>query len=211
MEDKNTFNENIHDYLFNRLDSNQKDDFEDLLQSDEELKGDMEAYLGLQALAENLLEEDLLNDIMLDINERRSNQTQEITYTLEELLDMFAPSPAYEMEVVRSADAAHPDAKQNIGLLKPENGEDCSEKLLIQLVQTYDFELNLVIKNNREKDVYRSILPPQTSQLSLNIQDMQLLPGRYYLKLSPKNRRLARQYQTALKVFFVQKDLKPDF
>ena len=202
-----TFND-IHNYLFDELSPTEKELFEAKLQQDETLRAEVAAYKNLQGLAVQVFTDELLQEVVLNIDNQRKIEAGERTYTLEELLAMFEPSPAYEVEIVRSG-ATH--VQQTLGIIAPQHEEEVSQQVVIKLDKPLEFELKVIIKNNQEREVYRGVVPSQTVQYAIDMAALNCPPGRYYFTALPKNRRLARKYETALRVLYIRKDLMPNF
>lgn len=127
---------------------------------------------------------------------------QQLNYTLEQLLQLFAPVPAYQTQLARiSLRAAATDI-----LLSPPTSYDCVDYQLqfsLEKPLSKTEELELIVEDNQFNEVYAQEYPPQTTEFTVQLNPNDYAPGRYYWKLSVEDQLLIGE-------FFIQKDLMPE-
>lgn len=133
--------------------------------------------------------------------------SEEVTYTLEELSQMFAPIAGYE-EVVftRSYTGGAVENKLQEIIVLPESGIDCNDSLFFAFGEPVNSSLLLGIYDNSQHGVLKKEIPPLELMFDLKFT---LPPGRYYWKLTPTDRNLRRQLGIATGILFVHSHLMP--
>ncbi len=208
----------IHDFLFGKLTTTEAQKFRTRLEQDKLLQTAYNEEKMMKDIADKLQQKRIVNKTLQAINKikQQKNAAKKNTYTLNELLNFFKPIDQYESYmyndealVVKSAQGQ--SNKLNIEVTSPLNNADINgNNLQFTLKGTVDFEISLVIKNSKDEDVATLIIPPDTSEIILNLPSENLTtPGRYYWRMKPVNQKIARQYNALIKVFFIRKNLMP--
>lgn len=141
------------------------------------------------------------NQTVLDKSQKQDTTLNKGVYTLEELLAFFRPVNHYE-KAISEAELAGVVRANELGIVTPENGADCSENIVFQLKSPVTESIKIIIENSEEDIVKRGEL--QAGKTQLNIDTSDLRPGRYYWKIK------SRQHGTTLGMFFVQKNWMPE-
>lgn len=129
------------------------------------------------------------------------------SYTLEEILQVFAPIEELEKAAnTRSSATIPPKNLQFIAVL-PENGIDCSDLLSFDLGEVVNSDLQCSIYNNKREKVLSKEIP--ANSVSFDVE-LSLPIGRYYWQLTPINREVRQQLGLAVGMFFVHKELMPE-
>jgi hypothetical protein len=132
------------------------------------------------------------------------------TYTLSELLQMFAPiNELEEATTTRSAASvageAAPKTLETIVVL-PENGVNCHDTLFFDLAEPIASPLLCYIYNNKREQLLAQNIAANEVSFDLALS---LPPGRYYWELKPTNRAIFQQLGSAIGMFFVHEELMP--
>lgn len=134
---------------------------------------------------------------------------QNPTYTLEELLQMFAPIEELEEAASMRASAIEADsANKNLQamVVLPENGINCHDTLFFDLAEPIASSLLCRIYNNKREQLHE--YPIAAGIVSFEVP-LLLTPGRYYWELKPNDRLVFRQLGAAVGMFFVHEELMP--
>ncbi len=139
-----------------------------------------------------------------------SEQIEPPTYTLSELLEMFAPiNELEEVATTRSAASvageAAPKTLETIVVL-PENGVNCHDTLFFDLAEPIASPLLCYIYNNKREQLLAQNIAANEVSFDLALS---LPPGRYYWELKPTNRAIFQQLGSAIGMFFVHEELMP--
>jgi len=136
-------------------------------------------------------------------NEHRNYITEaEQTYTLDELLNMFAVVEHYDAiltEVERSATAVD---FTTFEVLAPLNGQDCSHSLQLVFSKAVAQDLEVWIENNQEEELLSALVPAGCT--AFNIDTSSLSPGCYYWRIE------CNEEDFLLGKFYIRKDLMPN-
>ena len=140
--------------------------------------------------------------------EEPATETEEPTYTLKELLDMFAPLPLFEEAI---STAQHRDflSESALQVSSPPNGTDFDQTFELRLKKRGEDPLKIRMFNNKEEEVLQATLPANQVRFTLDITHLK--PGRYYWELTAdvRDRRKKRAYGVILRSFFIQKKWMP--
>ena len=134
--------------------------------------------------------------------EQQKGQTNEKTYSLEELLGMFAVVPHYEpllTEVHRSIATFESVAMK---IIAPENGADCQDTITFPLNKEASDNFEIHIENNQEESVIETFFPKGKHAYTIDIQHLQI--GCYYWKMIVEDESLA------IGKFYIEKKLIPN-
>jgi len=184
--------EQIDNYLNGALAGQILHSFEERLAQD---KAFYAVVLAQQHINEVLEDKHLLEfmQILQDVETAYKAKNAIITYTLDELLSMFAKVDDYEEELT----VIYRSVNNRVSLAEPQNGIDVS------LQKSISENIKLVIENSEEDKIGNYIFPANTKKLNVDTQDF--LPGRYYWKLISTQ----KSFHTIWGFFFVRKDLMP--
>lgn len=164
-----------------------------------------------EAEIERLLEEIGTQSGLIKSNLIHHPDEQKGVYTLNELLDMFNTVEHYEPllaeftersgAVAFAADASVSQYQDDLLVISPQTGEDCSDSICFILNRETQEELLLIIENNQEESLIETSFPADTDIHQISITHFR--PGRYYWKL------LLNDEDFIMGSFFVRKDLMP--
>lgn len=119
------------------------------------------------------------------------------SYTLEELLAMFAPSSYYEEELALTRSGSN----SSVQFLKPLPDADCLHTLTIEFATALLNPATVWVENNLEETVIsEQTIAASNTAYSLDIGHLK--PGRYYWKLTYGE-------DTFIGGFYIQKSLMP--
>ncbi|MGB1206029.1 MAG: hypothetical protein ACPG5B_10295 [Chitinophagales bacterium] len=130
------------------------------------------------------------------------NTTTNKTYTLDELLAMFAVVPHYEpllTEVHRSVASL---GAVSMKIIAPENGADCLNTITFRLNKTAIDNFEIHIENNQEETVIETFFPEGKDTYTVDIQQLQV--GCYYWKMIIEDESLA------IGKFYIKKAMMPN-
>ena len=128
--------------------------------------------------------------------------TNDLTYTLEELLSMFATVPHYEpllTEVHRSAASLEAISMK---IIAPENGADCQDTITFRLNKKAVGNFEIHIENNQEETVVETFFPQGKDAYTVDIQHLQA--GCYYWKMIVEDESLA------IGKFYIRNNMMPN-
>lgn len=206
----NLYNHHTIDaYLKGRLKGEELTGFEEVLQKDTVLQEAVglqrDIMMGVQASVRNSLKKKLKQfHQQLPKQQEAINaaiNSNEQSYTLEELLDMFKVVSHYEA-AIEQANLAMAARSSRLEVIRPANQADCTHDLTFELSKAVSEVLHLTIEDSEEDEVYEGKFPLNTTVFT-PIFDKALLPGRYYWKL------MGSTYETTIGTFFIHKELKP--
>lgn len=133
-------------------------------------------------------------------------------YTAEQREALFASNPNLESlfarASTRSDDNETPELENIIHTLQQE--EDCGNSLPIQIKISIDFDVRVLVQNNKGKDTLDTVLTAQ----ELNDKQTIKIPtnfdiGRYYLSINPTDEDKEEIMGVIRRVIFKNKDLIP--
>ena len=107
------------------------------------------------------------------------NRNEQTLYSLEEILDMFAPNPIYEKVMVLQTRG------NNSSIICPENALELRSNDVLSFVLQDDQNVNLKIniEDNKQNILYSKLFNTSSKNIQLNINPLSLKAGRYYWKL----------------------------
>ena len=107
------------------------------------------------------------------------NENEQTLYSLEEILDMFAPNPIYEKVMVLQTRG------NNSSIICPENALELSSKDVLSFVlqDGQNANLKINIEDNKQNILYSKLFNTSSKNIQLNINSLSLKAGRYYWKL----------------------------
>ncbi len=132
----------------------------------------------------------------------RVKNTTNNTYSLQELLDMFATVPHYDAlltEVHRSAPSNSTSAP--LVVLSPANESDCSDGLHLIFNKATQNDIEICIEDNEEEPVIEAIIAASSSKYELSTKNLR--PGCYYWRLYLNNG------DYLIGKFYIQKHFRP--
>ena len=132
-------------------------------------------------------------------------QKPDLTFTLEELLLLFAPNSAYESLLQDTTRAASAAQGFNVQLLSPSLGEDGTEGVLFQLKTGIPHNLIVTVVDNQGETLFISPWPAQTLEILVDTDFIDV--GRYYWYLEATDG--TPLYGDVKGMFFVNKMLNP--
>ncbi len=193
------FFDKIQDYINGSLSVEDRKAFEAELQTNEDLAEILENYSVIDQVLDYLIQEDVRKQL-------DKIPKPQPTYTLEELLEMFAVSEVYEDMVEATYRGQQKQAEVQLIVLQPKNKINCQTELKFELEMPVPFKLNLSILHQKENIVLEQEIAANTKYFVVNVS--KLKPGRYYWHLAPADSEI-EELQAICRIFFVRKDLEP--
>jgi hypothetical protein len=110
--------------------------------------------------------------------------------------------------LTRAANGTYPLGNQ-LGsiIIAPNNGDDCTNGIIIKLSKPLDFSLTINIQDNKLNPKIDAEMLPMTTELEINFGHNKLLPGRYYCEITPNT--TESSHNAVVICIFVQKGLMP--
>ena len=128
-------------------------------------------------------------------------KTDDDTYSLDDLLSMFATVPHYEpllTEVHRSVASFEAIAMK---IIAPKNGADCQDAITFRLNKIASDNFEIHIENNQEETVIETFFPQGNDTYTIDIQHLPM--GCYYWKMIVEDESLA------IGKFYIRKKMMP--
>ena len=201
----------IEKYLDGALNEEELQSFNQLRSSKPELEADIDFLRQFQKVQPifgrnrmkqelQMLESELRKSetpsVLDTIKEKFRQNMEQVQLTIDELLTLFQPSPQYAPLL------AHASRSEGLAISQPENGIDCSSgQLGFEFTNTSGTPISITIENNHHQTLSTHELAANTQQYVVTLD--QMLPGRYYWKLS------AGKGEVVIREFFIRKDLMP--
>ncbi len=186
----------IEQYLNGTLNAEDLRDFEAQLAADTTLAEAVFFQKLLQQTAQQYNQVEQVTQTLTNLSKQRMDVAGN-TYTLDELLGMFAPSAYYEEELALTRSGS----TSSIQLTKPLPDADCLHILEIEFATSLPKPAAIWVENNLEETVIaEQNIASTNTEYTLDIT--LLKPGRYYLKVSIDD-------DTFIRGFYVQKNLMP--
>lgn len=133
-----------------------------------------------------------------------------------EQIELYLPHEEEEMlleledtfESTRSVNGAYTlGNKLSSIIIAPNNGDDCTNGIVVKLSNPLDFSLTINIQDNKLNPKIDVEMPPSVTELEINFGHNKLLPGRYYCEITPNT--TESSYNAVVICIFVQKGLMP--
>lgn len=175
---------------------------------------DFKAHFGqiINEINDNIDENMMYNDFdefESDIDQEIFGQGDQETYSLEELLALFAPAKTMENIVLLEGNTRSTSAENieehKLQVKLPDNEANFDESLNIELQTPLNIPLHLIIINNQEERVLEQIIPANISAFEVSLKGCS--PGRYYWKLYAKI--MPDTSSNIVRVFFIKRHLDP--
>ncbi|MGB1241604.1 MAG: hypothetical protein ACPG49_03725 [Chitinophagales bacterium] len=142
------------------------------------------------------LQRETPNGVTVLMNKIKNSIKDHVDYSLDQLTNLFAPVPTYQMAISQTKRGVDFD------VLKPEKGGDCWEDgLSFELSNGVGEALELTIENNQSDELYSDEIPAHTIYFKPSFSSKDHSPGRYYWKLTSDN-------ETIMGDFFIGRDLQ---